>query len=308
MWILIVILGHALNAGAFLVDKYLLAKKLPNPVAYSFVIGVLGLLAFLLAPFGLRILSQFEFILSLLSGAIFVLALFFFFGALKCADTSKVVTFVGALQPIMIYVLAFWWLGERLSANQIMAFVLLMIGGVLVTLEHTSYKGFGHFFARQKNRESYWIMWAIVAALLFAISFVFVKDVFNESNFISGLVWSRLGGAFMALLYLLIPRARRRIFSGLKTTQDKKQAGSLVLISQGAGALGFILISYAISLASVTLVQAMQGIQYALLFLMVWFMTWRFPHILKEKFSREILIIKICAILFIGMGLVILVL
>lgn len=297
MWIIIVVAGHLLNAIAFLIDKYLLTKQMPNPIVYSFMIGVLGLAAFVLAPFGLEILSPHEMIFSLLSGATFVLGLYFFFTSLKYSDASRSVTFIGALQPVLIFFLAFWWLGERLATNQIFSFILLLVGGTVISWEKVK---------TQHGESSHWIKYAIFAALFFAVSFVLVKNVFNGAHFISGLVWSRLGGAIMASLYLFIPQIRKNIFSGFKSTKNKKKAGGLVLVSQIGGALGFVLITYAISLASVTLVQAMQGIQYAFLFLMVAFLTWRFPRILKEKFTQEIVLQKVFAIVIIGIGLMVL--
>ena len=110
----------------------------------------------------------------------------------------------------------------------------------------------------------------------------------------------------MAGIYLLVPRARRNILGGFQKTEDKKKAGSLVLVSQVGGALGFVLVTYAVSLASVTLVAAMQGIQYAFLFLMVAFMTWKFPKVLRERMNKAIVLQKIAAILIISAGLAVL--
>ncbi len=295
MWIFIVICGHFFNALAFLIDKYLLSSKIPHPLVYSFTIGVLGLFAFLFAPFGLEILPKEELLVSFISGATFILALNFFFRALQKGDTLRVVTFVGATQPIIIFLLAFFYLGERLAQKEFFGFVLLLLGGIFITRENKS---------TSKRLFSFWVKNAFFSALLFAISFVLIKDVFNETNFLSGLIWSRLGGGVMAGMYLLIPKFRRILFEGFLAAKEKKKTGSLVFLGQVSGGIGFILFSYAISLASVTLVQATQGIQYGILFIIILFLSWKFPNILHETLETKTVIQKVFAIFLISIGLI----
>jgi hypothetical protein len=76
-----------------------------------------------------------------------------------------------------------------------------------------------------------------------------------------------------------------------------------VLINQIIGSLGFILQNYAIFLGSVVLVNALQGTQYAfLLIISAGLALWK-PKLLKENFSKKILIHKILAVAFIAFGL-----
>ena len=75
----------------------------------------------------------------------------------------------------------------------------------------------------------------------------------------------------------------------------------------GAGAS--ILQNWAIFLAPlvyVAIINALQGINYAFLLVFIIFLSLKFPKILKEEVSREILFQKIIAILLIGGGLVLL--
>lgn len=294
MWLIVVIIAHFFNAVAFIIDKYLLTKSIPNPVAYSFYIGLLGLLGFILAPFGLVWPGFWQFLLALASGATFILALFFFFLALKENEASRVVPFIGGLQPIFIFVLSFLFLAERLSSQELLAFILLIIGGVIISQEKSKQS----FFSWQS------LIFAFLAALIFAFSFVLAKYIYLEQNFVSGFVWSRLGGGLMALVFLIFKSNRDKIFQPQK--KASKGLKFLFLANQGFGALGFILLNYAIFLASVTLVNVLQGTQYAFLFLMVIFLSKKFPQILKEKLSSAIILKKIFAIFIISLGLVVL--
>ncbi|MBU2576079.1 EamA family transporter, partial [Patescibacteria group bacterium] len=186
-WITIVLAGHFLNALAFLMDKFLLAKKIPSPFIYAFFIGALGILGLVLIPFGFSVPSGVEIARALIAGATFVIALVFFFAGLKENEASRVVPLTGGFVPAFTFVLAYFFLAERLGMMEIAAFVALVAGGVLITIErggHGSKRGY---------------VYAVIAALIFAISFVITKQVYIEQEFISGFVWSRIGGFLMAM-------------------------------------------------------------------------------------------------------------
>ncbi len=291
-WLLIVLTGHLLNALAFLMDKFLLSsKRIPSPFVYAFFIGALGILALVLIPFGFTVPASAEIIRALVAGAAFIIALVFFFAGLKENEASRVVPLTGGFVPAFTFVLAYLFLGERLGQAEILAFAALVAGGVLITIER---KGKG-------STKGY--AYAVIAALIFAISFVITKQVFLEQNFVSGFVWSRIGGFIIALSFLFIPSARYGILHQPKQKEGGKTA-ALFFTGQAAGALGFVLVNYAISLASVSLVNAMQGVQYAFLLAMVGVLAKKFPKILSERLSGGVLVQKIAAIVLISAGIV----
>lgn len=289
-WLLIVLIGHLLNAIAFLMDKFLLTKRIGSPFVYAFFIGALGVLGVALAPFGFKMASYAEIARALASGASFVLALIFFFYALKKNEASRVVPLTGGLVPAFTFILAYVFLGERLGASAITAFFLLVAGGVLITLDRRGRGSASGYF------------YAIIAAFIFAVSFVITKQVYLEQNFVSGFVWSRIGGFLAALMILLLPRERHAVFHQPKQKGSGKTT-TLFFTGQAAGALGFVLVNYAISLASVSLVNAMQGVQYAFLLITVAILSRRFPKILSEQLSGSVLAQKLVAIALISAGI-----
>lgn len=289
-WITIVLAGHFLNALAFLMDKFLLTKKIPSPFVYAFFIGLLGILGLVLIPFGFSVPAGVEIARALIAGATFVLALVFFFVGLKENEASRVVPLTGGFVPAFTFVLAYFFLAERLGMTEILAFATLVVGGVLITIER---KGHG-------SKKGY--IYAVIAALVFAISFVITKQVYINLEFINGFVWSRIGGFLMALSFLLIPSARHGIFNQPKQ-KNQGSTAALFFTGQIAGALGFVLVNYAISLASVSLVNAMQGVQYAFLMIMIILLAKKFPKIMSEKLTGAVLAQKIFAIILISIGI-----
>ncbi|MDP1709262.1 MAG: EamA family transporter, partial [Candidatus Komeilibacteria bacterium] len=204
-WIVIVITGHLLNALAFLMDKFLLTKKVPSPFAYAFFIGLFGIVAAALIPFGFSVPAVPAIMRALLGGATFVLALIFFFAALKENEASRVVPLSGGLVPGFTIIFAYFLLDERLALQQLIAFAALVLGGILITIETNRQP-------KKQASSNRGYLWALVSAVIFALSSVIMKIVFNEQAFISGFVWSRIGGFLAALLILLIPAQRYQIF------------------------------------------------------------------------------------------------
>ncbi|GAI92496.1 unnamed protein product [marine sediment metagenome] len=75
------------------------------------------------------------------------------------------------------------------------------------------------------------------------------------------------------------------------------------------GAGGFILQNFAIALAGLAFLpflNALQGIQYVFLFLIIIFLARKFPRIVEEKLSKKNILQKVISIALIGLGLVIL--
>jgi len=304
-WITVVIAGHFLNALAFLMDKFLLTKKIPSPFVYAFFIGALGIMGLMLIPFGFSVPSCIVIARAVVAGSTYIIALVFFFAALKENEASRVVPLTGGFVPAFTFVLAYLFLSERLGYSEILAFLFLVFGGVFITVEK---KGRG-------SKKGY--IYAIIAGFVFAVSYVITKQVFIEQNFVSGFIWSRIGGFLMALSFLLIPSARRGIFGKQKDSGSTKASlGKKRIISnttvlfftgQASGALGYVLVNYAISLGSVSLVNAMQGVQYGFLLLMALVLSRKFPNIMSEKITSKVLFQKIFAILLISAGIVLIV-
>lgn len=292
-WLVIATIGYLLNAMAFVADKALLGTKIKNPQVYTFYIGILGLVALFLWPLGVTLPGLNLWLLDLLSGALFVVALMFFFTALKQLETSRVVPYIGGLMPVITFILSYWLLGERLLANELIAFAVLLLGGIIITLDPVRLK-------TQPAIKRGWI-YATMAALMYSSSFVLTKYLYDVQPFMTVFVWARIG-SFLAALALLfnseIVIAIKQSWANLKT-----KTGMLFLSSQSVGAAGFIMQNVAIKLASPTLVNALQGTQYLFLLILVVVTSFKYPKLLKEQLTPKLVGLKLGAIIFISYGL-----
>ncbi|MFC1598076.1 hypothetical protein ACFL2M_00905 [Patescibacteria group bacterium] len=298
-WLLAVLVGHFLNAISYVLDKVLLTKSIQNPFAFTFYIGILGLLAVLLIPFGFEVPSAGMIGLNLAAGALFIVALLFFFLALKGQETSRIVPFIGGGVPLFTWVFELLFLDTQLSGRQLIAFAVLVVGTVVIAIEVGDKKSKPTKVA-QKERIRDW-SYALAAAFFFAIAFGLTKIAFDNQPFFSAFIWMRFGSFLFPLLFLLWPKNRKAITDSFSMFKEK--AGYLYLVAQGFGAAGFIFVNYAISLASVSLVNALQGVQYAFLLIIAIIGTVKFPKLLQETMNKKSLAIKIVGVFIIAGGL-----
>ena len=299
LWLLITIVFYFILAIVFLIDKHLLVARIPDPRAYTFYVGTLGIMVLLISPFvGFETPSLPQIALALLAGSIYIFALFWFFKGLQLFEASRVVPAIGGFSPIftlgLIYIFS---LGkETLASSDFVSFLLLVSGSVLITLE------------RDKNISLKNLKLPVLAAFLLSLSFVLSKYVFLNQPFWSGYIWIRIGGFLMAILFFVSGKKTRKSIISKKQFLPKKTIG-IFLSNQTAGAGANILQNWAFALAPlayVAVINALQGIQYAFLLIFTIFLSLKFPKILEEKVSRKALFQKIISIFLIAGGLIIL--
>jgi len=298
-WLFAALSTYLILAVVFLVDKYLLTQRIPDPKLYAFLVGLLGGIALILIPFvGFSVPGISQIFLSLLSGALYIFALLWFYKGLQLFEASRVVPAITGILPIFTFGIAFIFSqGEAtLNSKGIIAFLLLVLGSVLITYE----KG--------KSISLKCLRVSILTAFLLALSFVLAKYVYLNQTFWPGFIWIRIGGVLMAIILLLYFKDIRK---GIFQTKENFSKGTTILFltNQGFGALAIILQNWAIALAPlayIAVINALQGTQYVFLLIFALIISFKFPQIIKEEASKEIILQKISAILLIAGGLIIL--
>ena len=112
-----------------------------------------------------------------------------------------------------------------------------------------------------------------------------------------------MGSVIAAIFLVLTPYSRKLIFHTSSNLNLNKS--SLFLINKLLAGIAFVILNYAIYLASVTLVQSLQGIQYIFILMITSFLAKKFPEISEEN-EPALIIQKILAIIFISTGFILL--
>ncbi len=281
--------GYFLNAVAVAVDKALLGRReLASPAAYTLTISALGLFVLVLVPFGFELGEPHSILWGVLSGCAFTLGLWLMFMVLKHGEASRVPAFIGALGPVFVFMFSYVVLGERLTAAGVAAFILLVAGGFLMV------GGKGGLSGRHL-----WL--AVASAAVFGVAYVLLKLTFEQATFVTALVWSRLGAFVFSLLLLLVPGTWQAFRAGIKDSGNGVKTSFIG--GQLSGAVAGLMNSYAVSMASVTLVNALQGVQYVFLRGMAIVVSVSFPQFFRDEFTGNVLWRKLAGTVIIVAGL-----
>ncbi len=296
LWLLIVILSYILFGVASFGDKLVLSRS-PNPKLYTFYVGALSSLAALLIPFaGFHVPDAKSFFWIAMTSLVIIAGLYVLYSAIAKFDVSRVIPIVGAVQPILVLLLSwFFWGSGAVTLNNVLAFSILLLASGIIS------------FDKKLELNKNLLILSLIASFLAALGLIFIKMVFLRQAFLQGTIWIGIFNLLLVLTFFFNKNFRKEIFS--KNSAPDKKTLSVGLLTQLAGGAATFSQNFAISLApvySLAIINALRGIQYVFLFLLTLFFSAFFPNILKERVSTRIIIQKTIALLLIVLGLVLL--
>ncbi len=295
MWLILTILSYFFSAVVVLIDKFLVSKKIPQPIVYTFYISILSIFSLLLIFADNFVLPSFNYlIISFFTGGLSVAALLLFFSSLKINEASRVIPLIGSFTSVFSIPLSYLILKEKFSPLILIAIFFLLSGGFLMTV------------IKEKKKKFFIKDWPLIVlcSFLFSLFFILTKVVYQQLSFINGFIWIRLGSFLFALGFLIFNQSRKIILNSLKKTE--KKISFLFLSNQGFSAIAFFLLNSAISLGNVALINALIGIQYVFVFILSLLISFKFPYLFKEELEKRVIIQKIFGIFSICLGLFIL--
>lgn len=301
--------GNFLLAVAVVLDKFIISGPIADPRRYAMLSALASIFSlFLLVP-GLAGIGGEAFLfhtpnvrvilLALAQGIVIISALFFLFTAFKRGEASRVAPAVGALNAIFTILLAVLFLGERLALLQAGGIVLLIAGSLFLTFRAATLRAI-HSYAAP----------AMISGFLFALSFVLLKALFGETSFVSAIVTVGIAQFLVGLVMLI--SALRGEYVGERSSAAARAKSQLVMPKpvfvlfvgkQISASVGTLAISFAISLTSVSVVNATEGVKYAFLFVMMILLSLYFPRILGEDLRGSSVVAKVLGVIFVGIGL-----
>lgn len=289
------ILAYALNGGSIIVNKILLNDSLPKPLLYTFYSNVFQLLVLFLIPFGFTLSFDSAFYMAAISGIVSVFALHTFYISLKQNEASVAGPLVGAFNPLFTIILGAIFLNQFLTATQFLAVLVLIIGTIIVSLSL--------LLSKVKIDKRFFMI--ILSGLLFAISYILLREAFLKTSFINGLIISRAAAGLFVLTFFALPSLRSDIFNPKKSSSKPLSKPTLILLGSGhaMGALSGLLITFGTSLANPALVNSMFGIQYVTILLVAIFLSQKHPQLLDEKLTKASIFQKAAGVAVLSFGL-----
>lgn len=281
MWIILALIGQIIGGTSALFDKLIIKKYYPNPIGYAFWLGVLGVFALMLVPFGFSLPSDIPLIVGIVAGISFIIGMLMYFKALSSGHVFNIIILIGALLPIATFAWSWMILQPSMAGYQMSAFLLLVGGSALL-----------FFTEPEKIRHAVFIN-ALGAAVLLGFSTVLSKFVYASGNFVSGFVIIKMGSLLGALMLLAIPHIRRKLLS-THPTVVRSEIGYLA--NRTYAGLGSMVLQYAIALGIPPLVDALYNVQLVVVLVGGWFL-------LRERSRGWNLFGKIIAMFVVGFGI-----
>lgn len=293
MWFWVSLLGYFLLSVVFILDKLILTENVAKSSVYTFYSTIFLLPSFVLGPFITPLVGS-DWIWAATSGITFGLALWTLYEAVSIGEASHINPFNGAVVSLATFLFSSVFLGEVLSSLQLWGLGVLVIASVLLSFEESKkFHGFHIGF-----------VWAALSGILFAASHVSAKYIYDNYDFLSGIIWTRAFISLVGIGLLVLPSIRQIFYT--KQDKPKKKASystvTIVTADKIAGILGVILIQYASSIGNATPVFAISGIQYAMMFIMIFALTKLAPKKFKEVFTQKEILVQTMGIALVIIG------
>ncbi len=207
-------------AAVFLVALETILEKKTLKKTRTFSFAAMFAFANAVISIPLLFIADFSGINLMVLGLIYITALFstitsfLIFKTIKHGAISEVAPIL-ALMPLVVSLLAFLLLGERMTALQICG-LLLMVFGVIV-LEFKNYKHSQGIFRDGRVR---YIVYIIAYLILGGLSAIFDRAILSDFN-IKALSYLTIVQIFIAFNYLVFVSLRPKLFPGLKSDISK---------------------------------------------------------------------------------------
>jgi drug/metabolite transporter (DMT)-like permease len=259
-WFFLALLSPALWAIVVLIDDNLLRGVYKSPSVGTVVMGIFSLLPLLgLLFFPISVPSILIIFLSLISGFLLVISVWFYFKSLNI-ETPSVVLALWNLTYVIVPVIAYFFLGEFLRPLQYLGFALVLFASFLISLPKLK---------NLKIHKAFSLMF--LSSVLYAISSVLQKYVYNSTDFWSGYVFITIGTSIAGLLFIVFSPKGRQFLKDY--TKKYKKYTWIFILSETIYIIAVLFNNLAISKGPVSLVKVIEGVEpiYILLFALIFY-------------------------------------
>jgi len=289
LWFFLVLLTVFLWSFTNVFDKILVSKFTKNPLIATVLMQLASipilLVLFLLFGFGF---PEIKWLAVLFGACLFNFsAVMLYFKGMHETEMSRVMTAINTM-PLFTVVLAVFFLGEKLTAMQLIGIFLMVLGALLVT-QKKGLKLTGWFFA------------VLLSAAFFAADNILQKIALNGMEIMELIEWRIV---FMFLLsLLLVPFYFSKIKKLLK---EKPKSLPVALAGESFYTAGRIAFITALSIGLVSLVTAVTSVQPFIILALALVFTKVFPKWLREEIDRRTVALKVLAVCLVVIGSVML--
>ncbi len=303
MWFFPAITGYIFLSVGAVADKFVLSKVKLHPAVFCWMVtslsGIAGVV--LLIVHGSLALPLGNVWFVMFAGLASYLGCLFMFYSVREGEVTKVNTMIASAIPLWILIISVISGIEQIRLIEI-------LGGFLVV---TAGYGLSQTGRMKTKINKHTILLITASSLSYGFFHTLSKASYNLGEFLPTLAWISLANFLAGLICTTIFFGPKKIFEGFKKDPNNKNHGmigkSAVIIGQIAGGSSSLFLQWAVSLGSVFVVNALQGIQYVFVLILTSVLTTWWPNLLQEDTQNNAIWKKAAwsVVLAVGVALVV---
>lgn len=196
IWVFLVLASLLVTGGNNILDKYLMKGQKAHPLACVASFSVIGVPLALITILSLPPIPPHVVALAVGAGVLFISAVWLYYNALRSVDISRVVPLLRltAIQTLLLGVL---WLGETLTAWQQVAFGVMVLSGLFLSIKPTQ----GSWITLDKD-----LFLILPITSLLALDNIMMASVYHTVSIWHGIAWHYVGVGIGLVLWLIRQR------------------------------------------------------------------------------------------------------
>jgi drug/metabolite transporter (DMT)-like permease len=296
-WFFFALISPFLWAFTNVLDSAVRRNFIKNDYYMMWVSAFLRLpvILIIIAIYGLELPGFIPTIAMIFGGLLWTSMFIPYLRALNYEETSRVALFMQTI-AIFTLLLGYLILGESLDPKQLIAFILILLGGTLAGVKQMQSKW--HF------SKAFWLI--LVASFFWSASDIIFKYFEADyASFINAFNLFLIGSFLTSIISLAIPSIRKEI-KKVKTKEVPTKAWVIQVTSLIFAISGSMTFAYALTLGKVALTSVIIQTQPLFVLLIASTLAYIIPEIPKEDFSKKALLFKALSFATITFGLVVL--
>jgi len=290
-WFVFAIASTLIWSIAAIIVKFARVKYIKSPVGYLIITAPVALFSLVFLIFGKIHIPSAKMILYILITSIAGLTGYWLYlVALHKEEISKVITLFGTT-PIVTLILATIFLKEVLTIKYYLAFPLIVIGSMLISVKKTE----------ERFKVSSGLLLIFISVVFYSIQKLFFK-LLAEVDFVSVIIIREFSFLIiLPILFIFSREVRKKTKEDLNQINKRKLA--LIYAGEIMGMTGVALSYLAIQRGPVSLVSLIQGTEGLFVIILAALISIFIPKILKEEITKKTISLKIISALLILVGL-----
>ena len=289
-WMLFAFLAPLFWGCNNVMSKFLIDKHLKNPFVFNAYYNIICIV--LVAPLALYSGLSFDpflVVVALVCGLLGFAGNLLFIMSFKVEEASRVVSLT-FLYAAFASFFAFLLLGETVGLLQYAGAALLILASVLVSLRG----------GLRSIAVSPALKLMIVSDILVGFTVVVEKFMLAGISPYSLLFWMGIGQALAGVVIILASKQNRTDFAAALKLPLK--TGGILWLDAACSTVAMLFFLAALSGGPATLVSSLNAVQPFFVLVLMLLLSRFLPHILKEKFTRATLLLKVLAVLAVFAG------